>query len=189
SIPVIIHLLHRRRFRVVNWAAMRFLLAAQRKNSRRIRLEQLILLALRCLMILLLVLAMLSVTDWAKRLWSWLAPSGPRVVAVNSQRTHKILVLDGSFSMGFKDGDAALFDRARELAEQVVRDSPGGDGFSVLLMGAPPRRVVPEPSEDSRKVLNEIEALHVTHGAADLPATLSAVESMLQASPQKYLNK
>jgi hypothetical protein len=189
SIPIIIHLLHRRRFRIVNWAAMRFLLAAQRKNSRRIRLEQFILLALRCLMILLLVLAMLSVTGWAKRLWAWAAPSGPSVVAVNSQRAHKILVLDGSFSMGFRDGDAPAFDRARQLALQVVRDSPGGDGFSVILMGAPPRRIVPEPSEDARKVLAEIEGLHVSHGAADLPATLSAVESMLQGSPQKYLNK
>jgi hypothetical protein len=29
SIPIIIHLLNRRRFKVVTWAAMRFLLAAQ----------------------------------------------------------------------------------------------------------------------------------------------------------------
>ena len=35
SIPVIIHLLNRKRFRIVPWAAMRFLLAAQKKNTRR----------------------------------------------------------------------------------------------------------------------------------------------------------
>jgi hypothetical protein len=40
SIPVIIHLLNRRRYKVVVWAAMRFLLSAQRKNSRRMRLER-----------------------------------------------------------------------------------------------------------------------------------------------------
>ena len=62
SIPIIIHLLNRRRFKVVTWAAMRFLLAAQKKNSRRMRLEQILLLALRCLVVLLLVLAMASVT-------------------------------------------------------------------------------------------------------------------------------
>ena len=55
SIPVIIHLLNRRRFKVVTWAAMRFLLAAQKKNSRRMRVEQFLLLALRCLIVLLLI--------------------------------------------------------------------------------------------------------------------------------------
>ena len=75
SIPIIIHLLNRKRFRVVTWAAMRFLLAAQRKNSRKMRLEQLILLGVRCLMVLLLVLAMASVTPWAEAVWR-----GPKVV-------------------------------------------------------------------------------------------------------------
>ena len=40
------------------WAAMRFLLAAIRKNSRRIRIEQWLLLAVRTLIILLVVTAM-----------------------------------------------------------------------------------------------------------------------------------
>ncbi len=40
SVPILIHLLNRRKFREVPWAAMRFLLAAIRKNQRRIRIEQ-----------------------------------------------------------------------------------------------------------------------------------------------------
>jgi hypothetical protein len=56
-------------------------------------------------------------------------------------------------------------------------------------MGAPPRRIVPEPSEDVHKVGAEIDALRVTHGVADLAATLNIVDSMLQASPHKYLNR
>ena len=32
SVPIIIHLLNRRKFREMHWAAMRFLLAAIRKN-------------------------------------------------------------------------------------------------------------------------------------------------------------
>src|SRR5947209_19116399 len=74
SLPVIIHLLNRKRFRVVTWAAMRFLLAAQRKNTRRMRLEQLLLLAVRTLLVLLLVLAMASVMPWAEDLWLRLFP-------------------------------------------------------------------------------------------------------------------
>src|SRR5437588_794237 len=74
SVPIIIHLLNRRRFRVMSWAAMRFLLAAQRKNSRRMRLEQLILLLVRCLLVLVVVLAMCAVTAWAETLWRKVFP-------------------------------------------------------------------------------------------------------------------
>ena len=35
SIPIIIHILNRQRFRVVTWAAMEFLLRAMRKNRKR----------------------------------------------------------------------------------------------------------------------------------------------------------
>src|SRR5437660_12748671 len=76
SVPIIIHLLNRNRFRVVTWAAMRFLLAAQRKNTRRMRIEQMILLAVRTLIVVLLVLAMASVMPWAEEGWHKLFPGG-----------------------------------------------------------------------------------------------------------------
>src|SRR5579864_6006941 len=98
SLPIIIHLLNRKRFRVITWAAMRFLLAAQRKNTRRMRLEQLVLLAVRTLLLLLLVLAMASVMPWAEELWFRLFPDSAVQAATGTRRTHKILVLDGSFS-------------------------------------------------------------------------------------------
>jgi hypothetical protein len=186
SIPIIIHLLNRRRFRVVTWAAMRFLLAAQKKNSRRMRLEQILLLALRCLIVLLLVFAMASITPWAEAVWRWFAPEGANALAAGSQRTHKILVVDGSLSMGLRKEAETCFDRARALAAQIVRESSGGDSFSVVLMVAPPRRIVPEPSEDARKVVAEIDNLRLTHGNADLAATLNTVESLVRASPGKY---
>src|SRR5215471_3791067 len=102
SIPIIIHLLNRKRFRIVTWAAMKFLLAAQKQNTRRMRLEQLILLAVRVLVILLIVLAMASVMPWAESIWDYFWPEGTGRMVVKSGRTHKILVLDGSLSMALK---------------------------------------------------------------------------------------
>src|SRR5689334_16323225 len=113
SIPIIIHLLNRRRFKVVTWAAMRFLLAAQKKNSRRMRIEQLLLLLVRCFIVLLLVLAMASVSQWAEAAWRWFAPEGAKSLVGGGTRVHKIIVLDGSFSMGLKAGDQTSFDRAK----------------------------------------------------------------------------
>jgi hypothetical protein len=53
SAPIIIHLINRFRFRRVRWAAMEFLLKSQKRNRRRLIIEQLLLLALRCLLVLL----------------------------------------------------------------------------------------------------------------------------------------
>ena len=52
--PVLIHLINRMRFRRVKWAAMEFLLKAQKKMRRRKILEQLLLLALRMLLVFLI---------------------------------------------------------------------------------------------------------------------------------------
>src|SRR5438874_13812830 len=53
SAPIIIHLINRMRFKRVRWAAMEFLLKSQKKNRRKLIVEQLVLLALRCLLVLL----------------------------------------------------------------------------------------------------------------------------------------
>src|SRR5438552_3668845 len=51
--PIIIHLINRMRFRRIQWAAMEFLLKAQKKMRRKKILEQLLLLLLRCLLVFL----------------------------------------------------------------------------------------------------------------------------------------
>src|SRR5262245_43634732 len=90
SIPIIIHLLNRKRFRVVDWAAMKFLLAAQKQNTRRMRLEQFLLLAVRTLLVLLVIGAMASVTGWAEDVWAYFWPEGVVSTSVRAGRTHKV---------------------------------------------------------------------------------------------------
>ena len=58
AIPILIHLLNRRRARIVDWGAMQFLLASLASRNRRILFEEVLLMALRCLAVALLVLAM-----------------------------------------------------------------------------------------------------------------------------------
>src|SRR5688572_7109821 len=89
--PLLIHLWSRHRFREVQWAAVQFLLAAMRKNARRIQLQQWLLLALRTLLIVLVVLAVAE-------------PYGQGLVAGGSASapTHKVLVIDSSYSMRYR---------------------------------------------------------------------------------------
>jgi Aerotolerance regulator N-terminal/von Willebrand factor type A domain len=171
GVPVIIHLLNRRRFREVSWAAMQFLLAAVRRNRRRIRVEQWLLLLLRTLVVILVVLAMAK---------PFLETFG---AVISGRRTHRVLVLDDSLSMGYTSGEASRFEQAKELAAQLVKDSRQGDVISVILMGDPPRVVIGDPSPSSAEVRKEIAELELSHGGTDLAATFEKVANVLEVSP------
>lgn len=58
AVPVIIHLLNRSRPRPIEWGAMQFLLASMTARHRRVKIEDAILLCLRCLSLAFLALAL-----------------------------------------------------------------------------------------------------------------------------------
>lgn len=173
--PLIIHLLSKRKYRRVPWAAMQYLMAALRKNSRRILIEQWVLLALRTLLIVLLVVAVAEPV---------IERAGLRLGS--SQRTHKVLVIDGSYSMAYKPSDKSRFDRAKELAGRIVDESRQGDGFTLVLMSSPPRVIVGTPAFEPRDFRQEIDNLRLPHGGGDLAATLVRVEEVLAAAEREY---
>src|SRR5262245_38518952 len=110
SLPIIIHLLNRRKFREMPWAAMRLLVAASKKNQRRVRIEQWLLLAIRTAIIICAALAM------AKPVLESLGA----MALLPGQRTHWVLALDGSMSMSYRTAETSRFDHAKGLATQLV---------------------------------------------------------------------
>jgi len=173
SLPILIHLLNRRKYREMRWAAMRFLVAALQKNQRRVKIEQWLLLAVRTLVILLAVGAMAK---------PFLESLG--AVVLPGQRTHRVIVLDGSMSMAFVSGDQPRFEQAKTLAGQLVRDARRGDVLSVVLMGEPPRVVVGDasPSANGAEVIKEIDTIRRPDGGTDLVASFEAVDRVLGVS-------
>src|SRR5438874_1756332 len=117
SAPIIIHLINRLRFRRVRWAAMEFLLKSQKRNRRRLIIEQLILLALRCALVLLVVLLA------ARYLFSF--------DLFQTQGTTHIVLIDDTLSMSDhwpdkdgKDGQTDSFTLARRTAvEDIARNA------------------------------------------------------------------
>jgi Aerotolerance regulator N-terminal/von Willebrand factor type A domain len=186
AIPVIIHLLNRKRYVIVPWAAMRFLLAAQKKNVRRLKLEQWLLLAMRILICILLVAAMASVTPWAERVWQRFFPSGA-LGPLSEGRTHRVLVLDGSFSMATRLGDGSTrFDLAKAQAKAILARSASGDGFSMVFLTAPAQPIVGGPVDGSAKVAREIDDQRLPHGSADLAGGLHDVAELVIRPLEKY---
>ena len=169
SAPLLIHLWTKRKYREVPWAAMEYLLAAIQKNARRVQVEQWLLLLVRTAIVVCVVLAV------SEPYWENL---GIRLLV--GERVHKLIVIDASYSMAYKPTDVDRFSRAKELAAQIVSESPPGDGFTLLLLADPPRVIVGRPSFERQDITEEIKNLKLPQAGADLPATVTKVEEVLE---------
>src|SRR5436305_438439 len=103
AIPPIIHLLTRKRYDVVDWAAMQFLRVSER-TRRKIFLEELILMLLRMGLIALFVFLLAAPFLTSKLFAKW-GGRGNRDV---------VIIFDGSYSMGYQGKDGTAHDRAKE---------------------------------------------------------------------------
>jgi hypothetical protein len=165
--PLLIHLWSRHRHRESPWAAMQFLLAAMRKNARRLQLQQWLLLAVRTLIILLVVLAVAE-------------PYGERLLASGSSGpTHKVIVIDGSYSMAYQANGQTNFSVAKQLAAETVSTSHPGDTFTVIQMTSTPKLVVSSEVFDHAAVTAQIESLVQPQVGADLAGALALVQEAL----------
>jgi hypothetical protein len=184
--PIIIHLLNRKRYVIVPWAAMRFLLAAQKRNVRRLRLEQWLLLSIRVLIGLLIVAAMAAIMSWAEPLWLKIVPGGMNRVEVQG-RTHRIIVIDGSFTMATRvEGRTDRFTLAKEQAKAVLDRAAPGDGFSLIFLAGTAQATVPGPADDRQKVAEEIDELELPHGSADVAGGMRLAIDMANRPLGKY---
>lgn len=131
-LPVIIHLLNRLRYQTVPWAAMMFLRSADRDASRRARIRQWIILAARCLMLLMFLLALARLQSKG-RLARFFDPESSLVV----------ILFDRSASMEQERAGMPGRERALTLLEQGL-DELGGSS-RVLWMDSVDGDILPIP--------------------------------------------
>src|SRR4051794_26268722 len=128
AIPIIIHLLNRRKFRRVEWAPMRYLKLTVQRNRRRIQIEQLLLLLLRVAAIVLLFFYLARPVVNPTGLEGWLGNGG---------RSSQVVLIDDSLSMGYGSTEAPAFRQAKETAAALVAAARGQDRYTILAASAP----------------------------------------------------
>jgi hypothetical protein len=171
-IPVLIHLINRRRYRRIPWAAMSFLLAASRRSAKRVRLEQLLLLSARIAVIVLLGLAVAR-------------PYVPAsaVLPGSSSRVHRIVLMDNSLSMSAHGTDGRTrFAAAQQCATRLLDSFPPADAVSLVTLAAPAEAVIAHAAYDRRFVRESLAAIRPTQRATDSVGALSAARDILRAS-------
>lgn len=126
--PLVIHLLNRRRFRVMRWAAMDFLLNATKRSRRILNLRDILLLLLRTACVLLFAFALAR--PYFTSTSNDFDPTEP---------VHAVLIVDNSLSMGFFESNSqSLLEIAKEKGRTFIERLPENSRISVIpLFGTP----------------------------------------------------
>lgn len=169
-LPIIIHLLNRRRFRREPWAAMQFLLAEHERTRRRIRIEQWLLMFARVVVVLLVGMTIAR---------PYLPASATSPVALRPVHDH-VLIVDDSASMHVRHADGATaFEKAQKAALRLLASAKSGDRFAVVTTSPPHGDWFQTPTRDVERVRIVLESLACSHDRDDLPAALRKSSDIL----------
>ena len=166
GIPVLIHLLNRHRATTIEWGAMELLRRVMVYRSREIRLEDILLMLLRCLIVLLVVLAVARPTT------RWLPWAGKRDAGL-------VVALDGSLSMSHRPGLRSRFDEAVEQARTILRTADLGQPVSLVLMGQQPRVLLRHTAYDPATVDAALAGLQPSAAPLNLDANLFELRTLV----------
>lgn len=166
GVPIALHFFFKARYRRLPWAAMTFLREALEQTSRRLKFQEWVLLALRCLVILLLAAAL-------ARPGLMSAGGTGRGEAVDA-----VLVFDTSYSMGAHDGDKTRLERAKEAALGVLDSLPPNSSVQVYTCDDRAAFVGPKSRYNLDQARQLIPTIQLTGLATDfLPGLTAALDA------------
>ena len=177
ALPILIHLLSRRQYRRIEWGATRFLLEAEKENRRRVRFEQWLLVALRCLAMALLALLVARPFVQPGLVASLLGGRG---------QVQRVIVVDDSASLAFRRGTSHDFALLREAGQRLLGWLHGGapgDLVSVYLTSKPSEPLV----AGQRLSAATLEDLRGRLGALDPTSLAARPRRLLEAVAEDLL--
>ena len=164
SLPVLIHLLVRRRGRRLDFPSLRFLRETPSFKLYPRRIRQPLLMALRAGAIILFVLGM------ARPLFTSRAHT-PEAV--------RFILIDASLSMKTRGRAEA----AREQARAIVNKLRSGERAAVVALSSE-AMLLTELTADRERLLEAVERYEPTGGAVDYDAGFAEIRRQLQTEPQ-----
>lgn len=174
--PIIIHLLNRRQFKLVEWAPMEYLKLTLRTNRRRLQLEQWILMAIRTLLILILIFAVARPFFSGNAAAAWLSLGG---------RTSRVILIDDSLSMGLTAAGESAFQRSSEQAATLIESIGTQDNLTVVTTSSitnPMSRDAALTQLEATDLAGQVRKLEPVESANNWAATLSELADLLEGT-------
>ena len=173
SIPIIIHILSRRRYKVIRWAATDFLLQALSERSRNVRIQDLILLALRTLAL------MLAAWVVARPV---LSPAAAEKTGIHVRGPDAVIVLDTSYSMSTTMTAQSRLALAKRRAHDVLAAMTQGSAMGVVYMDQRGTSTTPGLIADRVRIGVAIDAAEPCASGSDAESAVAAALEMLAGS-------
>lgn len=155
ALPVVIHLIGRRRAPQLRFAAFDFLRVINERLAKRERLRQFLLLLLRTLAVIAIVFAVAR-------------PVPSRTVATSNAQRRVALVVDASASMAYEDDGTPLLSRAKDFVRSTLASLQPGDAVALAIAGPDVRAPFEVPNTDLAAVRRAVEQVDEATGFADL---------------------
>lgn len=169
SIPIIIHVVARRRIRKIEFSSLMFLRFLEGRKRRRFQLQQLLLLAIRILIITFFSLALARPTLRSE------TGFGERA------KTTTVFIIDVSYSMGaVSAGGKTAIERAKETALKVLESLKEGDRASLILASIQPEIIFDPPTFNLAQVEREIKRIKPGHTPGFIAPALNRAYKILQ---------
>jgi hypothetical protein len=176
SVPVIIHLLNRRRFIRIDWAPMAYLKLTIRKNRKRIQLEQWLLLAVRVLAVAALFFAVSRPTISNNALAQLLAAHG---------RAARFIVIDDSLSMAALSSGKSALARAKEAAFELLKHAEPQDTITVMTSLEAETPLIRDAHRDQANAITAVvKSLEPTQAFGQWGGTFEKIDAQVQRSSQ-----
>ncbi len=127
AVPLLLHLLHRRKHQLIDWGAMHLLESIIQDNRRRWRVQEWLLLLVRCLIPILLALCLARpmLTSWS----SFYGQADPAIV----------FILDDSASMSRELSDGRTYWQATvDACQEIIDGYDVATNVQIILSGRQP---------------------------------------------------
>ena len=168
ALPVIAHLLSKKKYDIVSWGAMQFLKLGQ-ETRRRVWLEDLWLLLLRMALIVWLAIAMARPWISAK----WLGDIGPQ------PNRDVVIILDGSYSTAWEATSVTPRELSVRWIDKFLSQLRPGDTVTLLEAREQVRTLIDPPTRDVNRVRDVLKQLPPPTGTANFPEALAHAVKLL----------
>jgi hypothetical protein len=176
ALPIIIHILNRRRLRKVPFSSLEFIVELSRRRMSKINLRRWIILLLRTLAVVLLVTAFARPTVQRNAAF-FLPGEAPK---------HVVICLDVSGSMGVERETGTVFTDAQRLAKTVVDESGSNDLLNVITFASRSDILFDTGTRNKQIVKNVIDDIEVTSERTSLQKAVEAAVSLIGKSELRY---
>jgi hypothetical protein len=168
SIPLVLHLLNLRRLKVIDFGTLRFLHELQQKQVRKLRLQQMLLLIIRTLLVVFAVLALARP-----------AIKSTLPLVGTTSRSSIVILIDNSGSMEASDGSGPRILQAKKVAKDIIAGLKDGDEVVVLPMAGVDNSQRVDFTRTFAAALEQVDALQLSGGSAHLPSALRSIREQL----------